>query len=374
MGTPAEELSRDEWEFLQLQMRYKVACTLKPLSWPGMPNKVRWGVLSTAGIGVKKVVPAMQKGEWIEVAAIASRDRSKAEETARALGIAKAYGSYEELLADPQIEAIYNPLPNQLHVPWSIRAAEAGKHVLCEKPLSMTVAEAKTLLAAQQRTGVTIGEAFMVRTHPQWLRTRELIASGRIGQLRSVQGFFSYFNKDPKNIRNIPECGGGALMDIGCYPINTSRFVFGEEPLRVSGMIERDPTLKVDRLTSAILEFPSGHATFTCSTQLVPYQRMQLLGTKGRIEIEIPFNAPNDRPCRILIDDGRDLAGGGITVETFPTCDQYTIQGDVFSRAVREGGQVPVPVSDAIKNMAVIEAVFRSAESGAWVSPQDIDT
>jgi len=339
-----------------------------------MPNKVRWGVLSTAGIGVKKVIPAMQKGEWIDVMAIASRDRGKAEETARALGIAKAYGSYEDLLADPQIEAIYNPLPNQLHVPWSIRAAEAGKHVLCEKPLSITVAEARTLLAVQKRTGVTIGEAFMVRTHPQWLRTRELIASGRIGQLRSVQGFFSYFNTDPKNIRNIPECGGGALMDIGCYPINTARFVFGEEPMRVSGLIERDPTSKVDRLTSAILEFPSGHATFTCSTQLVPYQRMQLLGTKGRIEIEIPFNAPNDRPCRIFIDDGRDLFGGGITVETFPTCDQYTIQGDVFSRAVREGGQVPVPVSDAVKNMAVIEAVFRSAESGAWVSPQDIDT
>jgi predicted dehydrogenase len=339
-----------------------------------MANKVRWGVLSTAGIGVKKVIPAMQKGEWVDVMAIASRDRGKAEETARALGIAKAYGSYEDLLADPQIEAIYNPLPNQLHVPWSIRAAEAGKHVLCEKPLSITVAEARTLLAVQQRTGVTIGEAFMVRTHPQWLRTRELIASGRIGELRSVQGFFSYFNTDPKNIRNIPECGGGALMDIGCYPINTARFVFGEEPLRVSGLIERDPTSKVDRLTSAILEFPSGHATFTCSTQLVPYQRMQLLGTKGRIEIEIPFNAPNDRPCRIFIDDGRDLFGGGITVETFPTCDQYTIQGDVFSRAVREGGRVPVPVSDAVKNMAVIEAVFRSAESGAWVSPRDIDT
>jgi predicted dehydrogenase len=338
-----------------------------------MPNKVRWGVLSTAGIGVKKVIPAMQKGEWIEVIAIASRDRGKAEETARALGIARAYGSYEELLADPEIEAIYNPLPNQLHVPWSIRAAEAGKHVLCEKPLSMTVAEARTLLAVQQRTGVTIGEAFMVRTHPQWLRTRELITSGRIGQLRSIQGFFSYFNADPKNIRNIPECGGGALMDIGCYPINTARFVFGEEPLRVSGLIDRDPTLKVDRLTSAILEFPSGHAVFTCGTQLVPYQRMQLLGTKGRIEVEIPFNAPNDRPCRIIIDDGRDLFGGGITVETFPACDQYTIQGDVFSRAVREGTRVPVPVTDAIKNMAVIEAVFRSAESGAWVSPQNID-
>jgi predicted dehydrogenase len=340
------------------------------LSLPGMPNKVRWGVLSTAKIGIKKVVPAMQKGDWIEVSAIASRNLHAAGEAARELGIAKAYGSYEELLADPQIEAVYNPLPNQLHVPWSIKAAEAGKHVLCEKPISMTVAEARSLLEVQQRTGVTIGEAFMVRTHPQWLRTRELLASGRIGSLRSIQGFFSYFNTDPKNIRNIPECGGGALMDIGCYPINTSRFLFGEEPWRVSAVVEKDPKFQVDRLTSAILEFPSGQASFTCSTQLAPYQRMQLLGTKGRIEIEIPFNAPNDRPCRIFIDDGRDLFGGGITVETFPTCDQYTIQGDVFSRAVREGKEPPVPLPDAIKNMAVIEAVFRAAESGGWEAPQ----
>src|ERR1700761_1075512 len=335
-----------------------------------MTKKVRWGVLSTAAIGMKKVLPAMQKGDWSEITAIASRDRAKAEASARALGIPKAYGSYEELLADPEIEAIYNPLPNQLHVPWSIKAAEAGKHVLCEKPISLTVAEVKSLAAVQQRTGVRIGEAFMVRTHPQWLRTRELIASGRIGELRSVFGFFSYFNADPKNIRNIADYGGGGLMDIGCYPINTSRFVFGEEPVRVSGVLEKDPTFGTDRLTSAILQFPSGQAVFTCSTQLVPYQRMHMLGTKGRIEVEVPFNAPIDRPCRIFIDDGRDLAGGGITVETFPTCDQYTLQGDAFSRAVREGKEVPVPVSDAIKNMAVIEALFRAGRSGAWETPE----
>jgi len=326
--------------------------------------------LSTAKIGTQKVLPAMQKGDWSELSAIASRDLGKAEAAARTLGIAKAYGSYEELLADPQIEAVYNPLPNQLHVPWSIKAAEAGKHVLCEKPISLTVAEAKSLLEVQQRTGVTIGEAFMVRTHPQWLRTRELIASGRIGSLRSISGFFSYFNTDPKNIRNMAHCGGGGLMDIGCYPINTSRFLFGEEPTRVSAVLEKDSTFQVDRLTSAVLEFPSGHAIFTCSTQLVPYQRMQVLGTKGRIEIEVPFNAPNDRPCRIFVDDGRDLVGGGITVETFPTCDQYTIQGDVFSRAIREQTAPPVPLTDAIKNMAVIEAVFRSGESGRWETPK----
>jgi predicted dehydrogenase len=335
-----------------------------------MANKVRWGILSTAAIGVKKVIPGMQRGKFTEVTAIASRDRRKAEETARKLRIPKAYGSYEELLADPQIEAIYNPLPNQLHVPWSIRAAEAGKHVLCEKPLSLTVAEAKTLLAVRDRTRVKIGEAFMVRTHPQWLRTRELVASGRIGSLRSVSGFFSYFNRDATNIRNNPDYGGGGLMDIGCYPINTSRFVFGEEPSRVSGIIEKDPEMRIDRLTSAILDFPSGQSIFTCSTQLVSYQRMQFLGTKGRIEIEIPFNAPIDRPCRIFIDDGRDVSGGGITTEAFRICDQYTIQADAFSRAVREGTEVPVPLEDAIKNMAVIEAIFRSAESGKWETPQ----
>jgi predicted dehydrogenase len=335
-----------------------------------MANKVRWGVLSTAAIGLKKVLPAMQKGEWSEVTAIASRDLPKAQQSAGPLGIRKAYGSYEELLADPEIEAIYNPLPNQLHVPWSIKAAEAGKHVLCEKPISLTVAEAKSLLEVEQKTGVKIGEAFMVRTHPQWVRTRELIASGRIGQLRSILGAFSYFNTDPSNIRNIAEYGGGGMMDIGCYPINTSRFLFGEEPLRVSGVLENDPDFHTDRLSSAILEFPSGHAVFTCSTQMVPYQRMQILGTKGRIEIEIPFNAPIDRPCRIFVDDGRDLFGGGVSVESFPTCDQYTIQGDAFSRAIREGTAVPVPLTDAVKNMAVIEAVFRAARSGAWEKPE----
>ncbi len=310
----------------------------------------------------------MQQGECCDVIAIASRDRRRAEQVARSLGIAKAYGSYEELLADPEVEVIYNPLPNHLHVPWSIKAAEARKHVLCEKPLAMTKAEALTLLATQKQTGVKIGEAFMVRTHPQWLRARELITAGRIGELRSVVGFFSYFNRDLANIRNIHEYGGGALMDIGCYPITASRFAFADEPSRVIGLIERDPETRIDRLASAILDFPAGHATFTCSTQLVPYQRLHFVGTTGRIEIEIPFNAPNDRPCRIFIDGG-DILGSKIVTETFDTCDQYTIQGDAFSRAIRGDGEVPVSVSDGVNNMAVIEAIFRSAESGQWERP-----
>lgn len=334
-----------------------------------MPNKVRWGVLGVANIATGKVIPGMQKGEWTEITAIASRDRRKAEAAARALGIPRAYGSYEELLQDRDIEAIYNPLPNQLHVPWTRKAVEAGKHVLCEKPLSLSVEEARTLIAARDAAGVKVGEAFMVHTHPQWIRAREIIKSGRVGKLRSVLGFFSYCLLDPTNVRNVPEYGGGGLMDIGCYPITTSRWAFGEEPVRVAGLIENDPEMRIDRLTSALLEFPSGQSVFTCGTQLVAYQRMHFTGTQGRIEIEIPFNAPNDRPCRIFIDDGRDFVGGGVTTESLPVCDQYTIQGDAFSRALREGTEVPVPLEDGIKNMAVIEAIFRSARSGRWERP-----
>jgi predicted dehydrogenase len=333
-----------------------------------MQNKLRWGVLSTANIGLKKVLPAMQRGQLTSIAAIASRDLARARQAAAALGISTAYGSYEELLADPGIDAIYNPLPNHLHVPWTIKAAEAGKHVLCEKPLSLTVAEAETLLAVRARTGVKVGEAFMIRSYPQWLRLRELLDQGRIGQLRSIVGVFSYFNNDPANIRNRVEFGGGALMDIGCYLIHASRYAFAQEPTRVIACIDRDPQMQTDRLTSAILDFPAGQSIFTCSTQLVPYQRLQFLGTHGRIELEIPFNAPPDRPTRLLIDSTGDLFGGGITTEAFPVCDQYTLQGDAFSKAVLEDTEVPVPIEDAIKNMAVIEAIFNSANSGQWES------
>jgi predicted dehydrogenase len=328
-------------------------------------ERVRWGVLGAAKIAVEKVIPAMRRGEWSEVAAVASRDLDRARRVAEALGIARAYGSYEELLADPDIEAVYNPLPNHLHVPWSIAAAEAGKHVLCEKPAAMDAEEARKLLEARDRAGVKIQEAFMVRTHPQWLGTREVINSGRVGELRSVTCFFSYYNRDAANIRNQVAMGGGALMDIGCYPINLSRFVYGAEPRRVFGHVERDPDWGTDRLTSAVLDFGAGAATFTCSTQLAPYQRMQFFATRGSVEVEIPFNAPNDRPTRILVADD----GGRVEWREFPACDQYTIQGDLFSRAVRENAEQPVPLEDALANMAVIDAVFRSGESGRWEVP-----
>jgi predicted dehydrogenase len=253
-------------------------------------------------------------------------------------------------------------------VEWTVKAAEAGKHVLCEKPLSLTVAQAESLLAVRAVTGVKIGEAFMIDSHPQWLRLRQLLDEGRIGDIRSVIGFFSYFNVDPANIRNQPECGGGALFDIGCYLIHASRYAFRREPSRVVALIERDPALHTDRLTSVMLDFPGGHAVFTCSTQLVPYQRIHFLGTRGRIEIEIPFNAPTASPTRLFIDSTGGLSGSGITTETFPVCDQYTAQGDAFSKAVLEDTEIPVPLEEGIGNMKVIEAVFNSARSGQWES------
>ena len=336
-----------------------------------MTNKVRWGILGAASIAQRRVLPAMMQCELSEVAAIASRSAEKAKAASALFFIPKAYDSYEKLLEDPEIEVIYNPLPNNLHVEWSIRAARHGKHVLCEKPLSRTVAEARRLLEAREQYGVRIAEAFMVRTHPQWIRTRELVRSGRIGKLHSALGFFSYFNVDPANTRNRIEVAGGALMDIGCYPIKTTRFVFGEEPVRVLGCIERDPSFKTDRLTSAILEYPSGQCIFTCSTQLVYYQRMQFFGTEGRIDVEIPFNAPADKPTRIYIDNGKDLyTPGSQLTESFPICNQFTIQADLFSKAIRENTEVANPLEDSISNMGVIEAVIRSAESGKWETPE----
>jgi predicted dehydrogenase len=327
------------------------------------------GVLGVGEMGRRHAENLRRLVPQAQLIAIADVDGARAAKVAAELEIEHSYASLEAMLERKDIEAVLIATPDKFHAGAVEAAARAGKHVLCEKPLSLTVAEARQLLAARDRANVKIGEAFMVRTHPQWLRVRELVASGRIGQLRATTGFFSYFNNDATNIRNIPQYGGGAVMDIGCYPINTSRFIFGEEPSRVMGVVERDPQMKVDRLTSAMLDFPSGQSTFTCSMQLVPYQRSQFFGTKGRIEIEVPFNAPPDRPCRILIDDGRDVFGGGITVEEFLVCDQYSLQGDAFSRAVREGGEVPGSLEDAIANMAVIEAIFRSAESGRWEKP-----
>jgi predicted dehydrogenase len=331
---------------------------------------VRWGILGAANIALKKVIPGMRKSALAQVVAIASRDIAKARAAADDLGIPRAYGSYQELIDDPDIEAVYNPLPNHLHVPWSIRAAEQGKHVLCEKPIALTAREARDLLEARDRTGVQIGEAFMVRTHPQWLKVNEIVASGRIGELRLTAGHFSYYRRDPSDIRSRVEWGGGALLDVGCYPITISRWLFGAEPTEVVGLIERDPDMKIDRLTSGLLRFERGQATFSCATQLVAYQTMQIFGTTGRIGVWIPFSAPSLDECRVFVDDGSDWAGSGIETITFPPVDQYTLQADRFSEAIRGVGSVPGSLEDAVGNMAVIDALFRSGESHEWERPE----
>ena len=332
--------------------------------------RLRWGVLGTSNFARNKMIPALQQSAHAEVCAIASRSLPRAEAFAAQFGIARAYGTYRELLSAKDIDVIYNPLPNHLHVPWSIRALEAGKHVLCEKPIALSAAEAQHLAeAAERHRRLKVMEAFMYRMHPQWERAKQIVGDGGIGELRTIHSFFSYFNRDARNIRNQKASGGGGLLDIGCYCIQASRYAFAQEPTRVVGLVEHDPAMTIDRLTSAILDFPGGQAIFTCSTQLIPYQRVQFLGTKGRIEIEIPFNAPKDRPTRLFIDSTGDLSGSGITTEEFPIADQYTMQGDAFSKAVLDGTEVPVPLEDAIANMAVIEAVFRSGETGRWESP-----
>ncbi|HLW03237.1 MAG TPA: Gfo/Idh/MocA family oxidoreductase [Ktedonobacterales bacterium] len=325
-------------------------------------EKVRWGVLSTSALALKQVIPAMQQGHYSEIAAIASRNLEAAQEATAKLGIAKAYGSYEALLADPDIDAIYNPLPNHLHVPWSIKALEAGKHVLCEKPVAMTAAEAQTLAdAGKAHPHLKLTEAFMYRYHPQWQRAKQLVAEGGIGELRTIQTLFSYYNDDPNNIRNIADVGGGAMMDIGCYAVSVPRFIFGAEPSRVSAIVEYDPRFKTDRLASAVLDFGTGTAIFTCGTQLAPYQRVNILGTQGCIEIEIPFNAPKDRPCKVWYEHG-----GQVDEILLDICNQYTLQGDAVSQAILNETPVPTPIEDAVANMQVIEAVLHSMRQGSW--------
>ena len=328
---------------------------------------VVWGIISTAEIGMKKVTPAMLQAKGVTVAAIASRDEAKAKAAAQQLGIPKFYGSYEALLADPEIEAVYNPLPNHLHVPVSIQALQAGKHVLCEKPIAMTAMEAEQLVVAERASGKMIVEAFMVRWHPQWQRARALIMDGAIGEVRAIQVGFSYYNDDPNNVRNMADIGGGGVYDIGCYAIISGRYLFGAEPERVVSTIDRDPNFGTDRLASALVKFPGNRQlSFMVSTQLVPYQRVHAFGTKGRIEIEIPFNAPPGYGCRIFRDTGKDLKGGSITVETMPVCDQYTLQAEAFSRAIRKEETWPYAIGDAVLNMRVIDAIYKSGESGKW--------
>jgi len=323
-------------------------------------TKVRWGILSTADIGMKKVTPAIQAAENCEVVGIASRDQMRADDAAAELGIRTAYGTYEELLAADDVDAVYIPLPNDMHAEWTMKAAAAGKHVLCEKPLALDAVEAEEMARFCKDAGVKLGEAFMYRLHPTWVEAVRLVRTGAIGNLEGVQSWFSYYNDDPENIRNRTENGGGAIMDIGCYNINASRMLFDAEPVRIEASVRRDPTMGIDTLSSAVLEFPGGgQATFTCSTRSEDYQRVHIVGSSGRIEIEIPFNIPPDSDTKIFVTAGGNPPVAP-TTETvvFPTEDQYTIQARLFAQAILDDTPVPVPVSDAIANMRVIDTIL----------------
>ncbi len=331
-----------------------------------LADKIRWGIVSTAKIGVEKVIPGIQRSQTGIAAAIASRTLDKAQETAKALGIEKAYGSYQDLLADPDIDAIYNPLPNHMHVPVTIQAVNAGKHVLCEKPIALNADEAQQLLELPKDK--LVAEGFMVRAHPQWIRAREIVRSGALGELKAIQAFFSYFNADPGNIRNNADIGGGALLDIGCYTMLAGRYFFDAEPTRVVSLIDRDPEFGTDRMTSALLDFGQNrHLNFVVSTQLTPYQRFQLVGTKKRLEIVIPVNAPQGEPVELRLDDGSASGDRSSVSETIAASDQYAELVDVFDRAITGETPLTFGIDDAIQNMKILDALFASADRGSWV-------
>jgi predicted dehydrogenase len=329
---------------------------------------VRWGILSTARIGTKKVIPGMLKSKELVVVGLASRDVGRAGVAAAELGILRSYGSYEAMLADPDIEAVYNPLPNDLHVSMTLAAVQAGKHVLCEKPMAMTAAELTVLRPFASK--VHIREAFMVRQHPQWIEARARVRGGAIGDLRCMQVAFNYFNDDPSNIRNRADQGGGALYDIGCYAIAAGRWFFEAEAQRVIATMDMDPVFGTDRCTSGLLDFGGGRQlAFSVSTQAAPWQCLTITGTRGRLEIPIPFNAPPDRSCRLAIDDGSSLDGSSRVETVLEVADQYQLQAEAFSRAVRSERPDAAWLDDATWNMRTIDALFASVRSGRFEQP-----
>ena len=316
-------------------------------------HKIRFGILSTANIGRKYVTPAIQLAEQCEVAAVASRKLKNAESYASEFNIPKAYGSYEKLLADPEIDAIYIPLPNNLHVEWSIKALQAGKHVLCEKPIGMNEQDAKKLLAESKKyPQLKVMEAFMYRHHPRWKRVVELVRSGKLGEIKAVHSLFTYYNDDPDNYRNSAEMGGGGLMDVGCYSISVARLIFGRQPKNATGVAEYDPKYHTDRLTSGLLDFETGTSVFTCSTQCHKDQYVKIYGTQGKIELDLPFNPDFSKPSELKANiDGIDI------IEEFEPCNQFTLQGDAFAQAILEKKPVPISLEDSIGNMKVIDSV-----------------
>lgn len=330
-------------------------------------QELNWGILSTSNFAHEFMVPALHQCAGLKVLAVGSRDAGRAAAFAAEHNVPRVHESYEALLADPEIDVIYNPLPNHMHVEWSIKAARAGKHVLCEKPLALNAGEVEQLIAVQKETGVVIEEAFVVRHHPQWLRVRELVQSGRIGRLQAVQGWFFYNMIDPANYRSKPEMGGGGLFDIGVYPIVTARFVFGEEPVRVAAAINRHADHGVDCLVSATLEFPSGMANIACGTQIAVHQRMAFFGSKGRIEVPDPFAQNPKREAHLIIGGEGDIwEPADDTVETLPLVNQYVPQAERFCASVRGDQSQAYPLDDALRFSRILDALFRAGESGQF--------
>ncbi|MGO9309842.1 MAG: Gfo/Idh/MocA family protein [Spirochaetia bacterium] len=322
---------------------------------------VAWGVLSVSTHYGLRIHTYLRKSPLVQLRGIASRSRKRAEEAARELGMPRAYGSYEELLADKEIEAVYIPLPNHLHAEWVRKAADAGKHVLCEKPFAMNAQEAEAAIAHAKVKGVLVMEAFMYRYHPQWKRAREIVKAGEIGAVHLVSTLFTYMLEDPTNIRNILSAGGGGIPDIGCYAVSCARFLIGREPTRVISLVHRDPKLGTDILASGILDFGTIRSMFTVGTQTHPVQRVDALGSGGEISVLLPFNAYPDTPLQLSVTTGL-----GTRQVYSPPTDQYVEMFEAFSRAIREGDAAPTPPEDAVANMKVLDALFRSEKSGAW--------
>ena len=337
-------------------------------------RKVKWGVLGVAKIATEKVIPAMQRAEFCDIAAIASRDAARARDAAKGLGIARAYGSYEALLADPEIEAIYNPLPNELHVPWTVKALEAGKHVLCEKPVALDAGEAETLIAARDKAGRLVAEAFMVRHHPQWRRARELARSGAIGEVRAIQTFFSYRLLDPENVRNRPP-GGGGLYDIGCYAVVTARYIFGAEPARVVATLDRDPNFGTDRLASAHPRVPRRETSDLQRGDAIVGASAGDDRRRGRPDRD---RHPLQRAARPADADRRRFraptsSAAGRGSRSSRSADQYGLQGDAFARAVRGEAPLEFGIEDAVHEHAGDRSAVplgRARELGDAVAPR----
>lgn len=325
---------------------------------------LRWGILSTARIGIEHVIPAILDADNGVIAAIASRDKARAESLAGRFGVPASFGSYEEMLASDTIDAVYIPLLTSQHVEWSIKAADAGKHVLCEKPIALRADEIDDVIEARDRNSVLVTEGYMVTYHPQWHKVRDLIATGAIGTLSHVQSVFTYNNTDPDNMRNILEYGGGALPDIGVYPTVTSRFATGAEPQRVSAKVVRDEKFGTDVYASCRADFGSFEMTMYVSTQMALRQEIAFHGDKGWIGVAAPFNAGLYDADVVTL---HNVDHSEAQTFRFAGVNQYRLQVEAFARAVESGAHKDMFSLESSKlNQKLIDAIYRAGDSGEW--------